>query len=117
LVPRQRTSLLERPRSTLPPLPLPRGTEGSNPAPSSSQSVSAVNAERVEIGQSSGIEFGVDGPGELGLAGTIMSERQQSDGDAARLLFAVTGQQRFGLQQAAIMTKGVSHMMLRISFN
>src|SRR6202022_4714169 len=25
-------------------------------------------AERVEIGQSSGIEFGVDGPGELGFA-------------------------------------------------
>src|SRR5271166_270087 len=52
-------------------------------------------AERVEIGQSSGLEFGVDGPGELGFAGAIMSERQQSDDRAARLLFAVTGQQRF----------------------
>src|SRR5271165_6825894 len=52
-------------------------------------------AERVEIGQSSGLEFGVDGPGELGFAGAIMSERQQSDDRAARLLFAVTSQQRF----------------------
>src|SRR5256714_12336032 len=53
-------------------------------------------AERVEIGQSSGIEFGVDGLGEFGFAGTIMSERQQSDGGAAGLLFAITGQQCFG---------------------
>ena len=52
-------------------------------------------AERVEIRQSSGIEFGVNGSGELGFAGTIMSERQQSNDSAARLLFAVTGQQRF----------------------
>jgi hypothetical protein len=52
-------------------------------------------AERVEIGQSSGIKFGVDGLGELDFAGTIMSERQQSDDSAARLLFAVTDQQRF----------------------
>ena len=32
-------------------------------------------AERVEIGQSSGIELDVDGLGELGPAGTIMSKR------------------------------------------
>ena len=52
-------------------------------------------AERVEIGQSSGIKFGVDGLGEFGFAGTIMSERQQSYGGAAGLLFAITGQQCF----------------------
>ena len=52
-------------------------------------------AKRVEIGQSAGIEFSVDGFGELGLAGSIMSERQQPDHSAARLLLAVAGQQRF----------------------
>ena len=52
-----------------------------------------ASAERVEIGQSSGIELGIDSPSELGFAGTIMSERQQSDDRAARLLLAVTGQQ------------------------
>ena len=51
-------------------------------------------AERVEIGQSSGVQLGVDGLGELGLAGSIMSERQQPDHSAARLLLAVAGQQR-----------------------
>src|SRR5205823_12961502 len=53
------------------------------------------SAERLEIGQSAGIEFSVDGLGELGLAGPIMSERQQPDNGAARLLLAVTGQQCF----------------------
>src|SRR5205085_11516781 len=47
--------------------------------------------ERVEIGPSSGIQFGVDGLGELGFAGPIMSQRQQPDHSAARLLLAVTG--------------------------
>src|SRR5207253_1295560 len=54
-----------------------------------------ASAECVEIGQSAGIEFGVDGLGELRLAGPLMSERQQPDHGAARLLLAVTGQQRF----------------------
>jgi hypothetical protein len=53
-----------------------------------------ASAERVEIGQSSGIEFGVDGFSELGLAGPIMSQCQQPDHCAARLLLAATGQQR-----------------------
>src|SRR5262249_56833882 len=44
-------------------------------------------AERVEIGQSSGIEFGIDGPRELGFAGTIMSERPPSHPGAASPLF------------------------------
>jgi hypothetical protein len=48
-------------------------------------------AERFEIGQSSGIEFGVDGLGEFGFAGPIMSERQQPHHSAARPLLAVTG--------------------------
>src|ERR1700749_2441249 len=52
-------------------------------------------AERIEIRQSSGIELGIDGPSELGFAGTIMSERQQSDDRAAGLLLAVTGRQCF----------------------
>src|SRR5256885_12538223 len=54
-----------------------------------------ASAERIEIRQSSGIELGIDSPTELGFAGTIMSERQQSDDRAARLLLAVTGQQCF----------------------
>ena len=54
-----------------------------------------ASAERIEIRQSSGIELGIDSPSELGFAGTIMSERQQSDDRAARLLLAVTGQQCF----------------------
>ena len=44
-------------------------------------------ADRVEIGQSVLIEFGVDG-GKLGLAGSVMGERQQPDHCAARLLLA-----------------------------
>ena len=36
-----------------------------------------ASAERVEIGQSSGIELGIDGLGELDFTGTIMSQRQQ----------------------------------------
>ena len=54
-----------------------------------------ASAERVEIGQSSGIEFAVDGLGEFSLAGAIMSERQQPDDGAASLLLAATGEQRF----------------------
>src|SRR5882724_5504460 len=54
-----------------------------------------ASAELIEIWQSAGIEFSVDGRGEFGLAGTIMSERQQPNHGAARLLLAVTGQQRF----------------------
>src|SRR5215813_7268184 len=54
-----------------------------------------ASAERIEVRQSSGIELGIDSPSELGFAGTIMSERQQSDDRAARLLLAVTGQQCF----------------------
>ena len=45
-----------------------------------------ASAERIEIRQSSGVELGIDSPSELGFAGTIMSERQQSDDRAARLL-------------------------------
>src|SRR5262249_57160260 len=51
--------------------------------------------ERFEIGQSAGLEFDVDGVGERGLAGTIMSERQQPDDGVAGVLLAATGQQRF----------------------
>jgi hypothetical protein len=51
-------------------------------------------AKRVEIGQSAGIEFSVNGFGELGLAAPIVSEGQQPDHGAARLLLAATGQQR-----------------------
>jgi hypothetical protein len=51
--------------------------------------------ERVEIGQSVGIELAIDGLGEFGLAGPIMSQRQQPDRGAARLLLAVTSQQCF----------------------
>src|SRR5689334_1976258 len=58
-------------------------------------SSSKASAEHIEIGQSSGIELGVDGLSELGFAGTIMSERQQADHCAAGVLVAVTGQQRF----------------------
>jgi len=39
---------------------------------------SEATVERVEIGQSAGIKLAVDGLGEFSLAGTIMSERQQS---------------------------------------
>ena len=53
-----------------------------------------ASVERVEIGQSAGIEFDVDRVGELGLARTIVSERQQPDHGAAGLLLAVAGQQR-----------------------
>jgi hypothetical protein len=35
-----------------------------------------ASAERLEIGRSVGIEFGSDGLGELGLARTIVSNRQ-----------------------------------------
>jgi len=51
--------------------------------------------EAVEIGQFSGIEFGVDGLGQLGLAGPIVSERQHPDHGAASLLLAAAGQQCF----------------------
>ena len=54
-----------------------------------------ASAERVEIGQSSGIELGIDSLGELDFTGTIMSQRQQPDDRAASLLLAVTGEQRF----------------------
>src|ERR1700760_4404607 len=54
-----------------------------------------ASAQRIEIRQSSCIELGIDSPSELGFAGTIMSQRQQSDDRAARLLLAVTGQQCF----------------------
>ena len=55
---------------------------------------SEAAVERVEIGQSAGIEFDVDRVGELGLARPIMSECQQPDHGAAGLLLAVTGKQR-----------------------
>jgi hypothetical protein len=51
-------------------------------------------AERFEIGQSSGIHFGVDGLGEFGFADPIVSQRQQPDHDAAGRLLALTGEQR-----------------------
>jgi hypothetical protein len=37
---------------------------------------SEAAVERVKIGQSAGIEFGVDGVGEFSLASPIMSQRQ-----------------------------------------
>ena len=52
-------------------------------------------AEQVEIGQSVGIEFDLDGLGEFGLASAIMSQRQQPDHGAARPLLAVALQKRF----------------------
>ena len=51
-------------------------------------------AERVKIGQSAGIELGLNDLGEFGLASPIMRERQQPDHGAAGRLFAVMGQQR-----------------------
>jgi hypothetical protein len=53
-----------------------------------------ASAECVEIGQSSSIELGINGLGELDFARAIVSERQQPDHGAARLLLAATGQQR-----------------------
>jgi hypothetical protein len=47
------------------------------------------------FGQSSGIELGIDGLGELDFTGTIMSQRQQPDDRVAGLLLAVTDEQRF----------------------
>src|SRR5207237_10828734 len=57
----------------------------------SSRYGSEASAERVEIGQSSAIELGINGLSELGFAGTIMSERQQSDYRPAGLLFTIAG--------------------------
>jgi hypothetical protein len=53
-----------------------------------------ASAKRVEIGQSAGIEFGVNGLGEIGFACPIMSECQQPDHGAAGPLLAVTDKQR-----------------------
>ena len=53
-----------------------------------------ASAERVETGQPSGVELGVDGLGELGFAGAVVSQRQKPDHGAACLLLAVTGKQR-----------------------
>ena len=39
--------------------------------------------EEIEIGQSAGIEFALDGLGEFSLARPIMGQRQQPDHDAA----------------------------------
>ena len=50
--------------------------------------------EAIEIGQSAGIEFSLDGLGEFSLAGAIMGQRQQPDHGAARPLLAVVCQQR-----------------------
>jgi hypothetical protein len=41
--------------------------------------VGEPSAERVEIGQSAGIEFGVNGLGEISFARPIMSGCQQAD--------------------------------------
>src|SRR6201986_5002118 len=43
-----------------------------------------ASAERIEIRQSSCIELGIDSPSELGFAGPIMRQRQQSDDRAER---------------------------------
>jgi len=51
-----------------------------------------ASAEDIEIGQSAGIEFGVDGLGEFGLASAIMGERQQPDHGAARPFLGVARQ-------------------------
>ena len=50
-----------------------------------------ASAEHVEIGQSAGIQFGVDGLGELDFTGTIVSQRQEPDDSATCLLLSVTG--------------------------
>ena len=65
-----------------------------------------ASTKGLKIGQSAGIEFGVDGVGEFGLAGTIVSKRQQPDHSAACLLLAATGQQR--LEGALIGRRGKS---------
>src|SRR5258706_7567198 len=54
-----------------------------------------ASAERFEIGQSFGIELGLDCPPELGFPGTIMSERQQSAGRAGTPPLAVPGPPSF----------------------
>jgi len=56
---------------------------------------SKAPSEAIEIGQSAGVERGVDGGGKFGLAGAIMGERQQPDHGAARAFLAVCGEQRF----------------------
>jgi hypothetical protein len=38
-----------------------------------------ASAERFEIGQSSGIELGIDSLGEFGFTGAVVSQRQQPD--------------------------------------
>ena len=53
-----------------------------------------ASAERFEIGQSSGVELGIDGLREFGFTGAVVSQRQQPDNNAACLLLAVTGKQR-----------------------
>ena len=53
-----------------------------------------ASAERFEIGQSSGVELGIDGLREFGFTGAVVSQRQQPDNSAACLLLAVTGEQR-----------------------
>ena len=40
-------------------------------------------AHQVELGQPAGLEFGIDGLSEFGLAGALMGERQQPDHGAA----------------------------------
>jgi hypothetical protein len=51
-------------------------------------------AHQVEVGPPAGIEFGIDGLSEIGLAGALMGERQQPDHGAAGLLFGPVGKQR-----------------------
>ena len=58
--------------------------------------------EQTEIGQSAGIQFGLDGLGEFGLASPIMGQRQQPDHGAAGRLLAAALQQR--LEGALIST-------------
>ena len=53
-----------------------------------------ASVERFEIGQSSGVELGIDGLGEFGFTGAVVSQRQQPDNSAACRLLAVTGEQR-----------------------
>ena len=50
--------------------------------------------EKIEIGQSAGIEFSLEGLGEFGFAGTIMGQHQQPDHGATRRSLAVASQQR-----------------------
>src|SRR5436190_10320800 len=51
-------------------------------------------AQPIEIGQDADIKIDVDSLREIGFTSAVVSERQQSDHDAAGLLLAPLGEQR-----------------------